>query len=161
MTERLHAPWTEQQVAALNAFQRSGVMRPFTCEMPHRLHQTLIAEPDGWHCPDEQCDYRQTWAHAFMAEPLDGLVVWSRRGEAPRPDPMAAELKRVRRQLRDTEDELAQARRHIEELTSRREAVRIHEAIVRIPAQPPDPAEACGEYLYERPIRDVPTGGVL
>lgn len=70
------------------------------------------------------------------------------------PIALAAELKRKDELLRATEDELAQARQRIAELSSRLEALRIHEAIVRIPAQPPDDG-LCGEYLYERPIRDV------
>lgn len=66
----VYAPWTEDEVVALNAFQRSGRMHPFTCGGEHPLHQTLIAERDGWHCPDEECSYTQDWAHAFMADSL-------------------------------------------------------------------------------------------
>ena len=65
----INAPWTPEQVAALNAFQRSGRMHPFTCSARHPMHQTLVAEPDGWVCPDDACDYRQKWAHSFMADP--------------------------------------------------------------------------------------------
>ncbi len=69
MLDLIHAPWSPVQVAALNRVQRSGRMHPFTCGASHPLHVTLIAETDGWHCPDEACDYRQNWAHAFMADP--------------------------------------------------------------------------------------------
>lgn len=84
------------------------------------------------------------------------------------PIALAAELKRKDQLLRETETQLGQERRRTADLTQqltaallRIQALQVHEAIVRIPAQPPDPGEACGEYLYERPIKDVPTGGVL
>lgn len=69
MLDLIHSPWSPLQVATLNRCQRSGLMHPFTCASAHPLHQTLIAETDGWHCPDETCDYRQDWAHSFMADP--------------------------------------------------------------------------------------------
>lgn len=89
-------------------------------------------------------------------------------------DPIAVELAKARRDLRATEDQLGQARRRVSEVAAenmalrrrlavaeaRVQALEIHEAITRIPAQPPDP-DACGEYLYEKPIRDVTTGGLL
>jgi hypothetical protein len=67
MTEHLKTPWTEQQVAALNEYQRSGRFHPFTCGHDS-THDALVATPEGWVCPD--CDYRQDWAHAFMADPF-------------------------------------------------------------------------------------------
>lgn len=70
---QIHAPWTPAQVAALNAFQKSGRMHPFTCGGEHAPGlPRLVARADGWHCSDpygEGCDYRQYWAHAFMARP--------------------------------------------------------------------------------------------
>jgi hypothetical protein len=73
MTDKIRPPWTPQQVAALNGFQRRGGMHPFTCVHEHAgPAPTLVARPDGWHCPGTYtapCDYRQDWAHAFMAEP--------------------------------------------------------------------------------------------
>lgn len=62
------APWTAEQVQALNAFQRSRVMlHPFTCGGDHCVgeERVLVATPGGWVCPS--CTYRQDWAHAFMA----------------------------------------------------------------------------------------------
>jgi len=70
MTDQICAPWTPGQVAALNRFQAEGGMHPFTCGNDHAtgaLH--LVAQEDGWHCWLPDCDYRQDWAHAFMAEP--------------------------------------------------------------------------------------------
>jgi hypothetical protein len=63
--EQLRAPWTDDQVAALNAYQHTGYFHPFTCGNDS-THRVLVATPTGWICED--CDYRQDWAHAFMAE---------------------------------------------------------------------------------------------
>jgi hypothetical protein len=71
MTDLIHAPWTAEQVTALNAFQHHGRMHPFTCGATHASGQSpvLVATNSGWVCPDPQCVYRQDWAHAFMAAP--------------------------------------------------------------------------------------------
>ena len=70
MTDKIHAPWTPEQVAALNRFQQYGGMHPFTCGRDHHgTNVVLMARPDGWHCSDPACGYRQDWAHAFMANP--------------------------------------------------------------------------------------------
>lgn len=70
----VRAPWTHHQVASLNAYQASGVFHPFTCgnddcpgteDDDEPGHAALIAHEDGWQCP--ACDYRQDWAHAFIA----------------------------------------------------------------------------------------------
>jgi len=64
---KIYAPFTPEQVAALNRWQQRGDFHPFTC--PHRVDGeaiNLVAEPGGWRCP--ACDYRQDWAHDFMAE---------------------------------------------------------------------------------------------
>ena len=74
----LEAPWTAEQVDALNDYQRNGHFHPFTCggdrnNDEHRAaylsrgdrdHGLLIATQAGWRCP--ACDYQQSWAHAFM-----------------------------------------------------------------------------------------------
>jgi hypothetical protein len=76
MTETIAPPWTQEQVDALNAYQKAGRFHPFTCadrDMPgHSDHGdgdigVLVATKDGWICRD--CDYQQAWAHAFMADP--------------------------------------------------------------------------------------------
>lgn len=67
MSEKVFAPWSEQQVAALNAFQRAGQMHPFTCGA-ERCSEVLTAVRMGWICDRLACYYRQNWAHAFMAE---------------------------------------------------------------------------------------------
>lgn len=66
----LHAPWTPEQVGALNLAQRSGGMHPLSCGGDHpRDLPTLIATRDGWTCPDDDCTFTQPWAYAFMTEP--------------------------------------------------------------------------------------------
>jgi hypothetical protein len=71
MTEKIRAPWTPEQVAALNAFQQRGGMHPFTCGHEHPAHPDAVLEatPKGWRCFVLGCEYEQDWAHAFMADP--------------------------------------------------------------------------------------------
>ena len=64
--EPLLVPWTAEQVDALNRWQRAGIVHEFTCPRDHEGDRTLVATRDGWICC--HCDYRQDWAHAFMAE---------------------------------------------------------------------------------------------
>lgn len=88
------APWTEEQVAALNRWQASGLMHPYTCQRcrdadtqakvaryeaagrPDRFdwrvtpEHALVATIDGWTC--ETCGYTQDWASAVMlADPAE------------------------------------------------------------------------------------------
>lgn len=76
---QVFAPWTDEQVAALNAYQRKSGWHPFTCgndrtDEAHLKYQKehggdwgeLVATRDGWICP--ACDYTQSWATAFMIE---------------------------------------------------------------------------------------------
>lgn len=62
---RLDAPWTDEQVAALNLYQQRGEMHPFTCGICGAM---LYATNNGWVCDDPKCGYTQTWAHDFMAQ---------------------------------------------------------------------------------------------
>lgn len=67
MSGKITAPWTPEQVDALNAYQRLGYVHEFTC--PHgENHQDriLVATASGWRC--RWCDYTQDWAHDFMAD---------------------------------------------------------------------------------------------
>jgi hypothetical protein len=83
---QIKAPWTDEQVATLNAYQKPPSMyHPFTCgsldhprieEVPFgefEKGRTLIATNNGWHCPT--CPYVQDWAWDFMFTPLGK---WSR-----------------------------------------------------------------------------------
>ena len=57
------APWTDDQVNSLNAYQESAYCHPFTCR-----HGILEATKDGWCCPyfNEECS--QDWAHSWMVD---------------------------------------------------------------------------------------------
>jgi hypothetical protein len=63
---QVHAPFTPEQVASLNAFQSDGRMHDFTCCNPHSGSRSLIATETGWICA--RCDYTQTWAYDWMAD---------------------------------------------------------------------------------------------
>lgn len=67
---KIYAPFTLEQVVALNRWQIRGNVHPFTC--PTRAADgtavDLVAEAEGWRCP--ACDYRQNWAHDFMVPPV-------------------------------------------------------------------------------------------
>jgi hypothetical protein len=68
----IRAPFTPEQVEALNRYQQGGWMHPFTCgRCRDRLgggpyQRSLVATEAGWVC--ETCDYTQDWAHPFMVE---------------------------------------------------------------------------------------------
>ena len=76
MSAKITPPWSPGQVEALNLYQRRSPMHPFTCpDRDDGNHAVLdgefdfgilVATPSGWICPD--CDYRQEWAHNWMAE---------------------------------------------------------------------------------------------
>jgi hypothetical protein len=68
----IEAPWTGEQVDALNVFQRHGKVHPFTCGNDHLWDRVLVATSNGWICC--HCEYTQKWALAIMAEPLDPLI---------------------------------------------------------------------------------------
>jgi hypothetical protein len=67
---KVTAPFTPEQVESLNGYQSALLFHPFTCrhrdDGKHTDEAVLIASTDGWQCPC--CDYRQDWAHAFMAD---------------------------------------------------------------------------------------------
>jgi hypothetical protein len=67
--EMIKAPFTAEQVEALNQYQKSGKFHPFTC--PGNLsdcakHRDLIATTAGWVCACGK--YQQYWAHESMME---------------------------------------------------------------------------------------------
>jgi hypothetical protein len=74
MAETIKAPWTPEQVTALNEFQESEFVHPFTCGGNNRDEKhldgegVLVATIYGWVCPF--CDYEQDWAHEFMTRPV-------------------------------------------------------------------------------------------
>lgn len=67
------APFTEDEVNALNWFQQHANVHPFTCWKGHTLRATIF----GWICPQKQCDdFTQNWAYSFMVarNPLGQVV---------------------------------------------------------------------------------------
>jgi len=66
--EPVQAPWTADQVASLNTYQRAGVMHPFTGERQANGDETiLIATTEGW-ITAVGGPVVQTWAHSWMAD---------------------------------------------------------------------------------------------
>lgn len=110
MSETITAPWTRKQVAALNEFQLSGLMHPFTCrrrdEHP-RNEGVLIATRAGWRCPAYGCRYEQDWAHAFMA---DRDALRRMRSDTPVQCPPEHEIAELRDQLTALQRKLGAAR---------------------------------------------------
>lgn len=74
------APFTDDQVTSLNGYQQAGLFHPFTCGNDSS-HELLVATAAGWQCPS--CDYRQNWAHDWMAD-NGWQEVLRRRQEEPR-----------------------------------------------------------------------------
>lgn len=64
------APWSYEQVAALNTWQRTDHVHPFTCPYPHAVPMALEATINGWVCPARACGHTQSWAYDFMFEPI-------------------------------------------------------------------------------------------
>lgn len=69
MSDQIKAPFTPEQVAALQFYQDSGVFHPFTCgnreNHPPEMYR-LTPTVRGWIC--QFCDYTQDWAHSMMAD---------------------------------------------------------------------------------------------
>jgi hypothetical protein len=58
----VRAPWSAQQVNALNDYQARDDVHEYTCVNDHdEESRILIATEQGWVCPS--CDYKQDWAH--------------------------------------------------------------------------------------------------
>lgn len=85
--DRVTAPFTNEQVDALNKWQRLGYVHPFTCcsHETCKKHEyavgTLTATTEGWVCPCGK--YTQDWAHSYMADeaqhPADPFAAWRKR----------------------------------------------------------------------------------
>lgn len=70
-TPPLRAPFSPTQVEALNRWQATRRVHPFTCGNrenhpldPEGDYGVLVATESGWVC--RHCDYTQSWAHDFM-----------------------------------------------------------------------------------------------
>lgn len=65
---RLDAPWTQEQVDAINRYQRGEaeiVFHEFTCK--EHSDVPLHACSSELYCPTPNCSYRQEWVHDWMA----------------------------------------------------------------------------------------------
>jgi hypothetical protein len=62
---RIEAPFTPEQVEALNAWQELGFVHPFTCGT---CSNDLVAREEGWYCPTDGCGFTQSWAESYMAD---------------------------------------------------------------------------------------------
>lgn len=60
MSDIIYAPWTDKQVEALNFYQKSGRLHPYTCGGGGGPCSgvDLVATNNGWVCP--QCGRLQT-----------------------------------------------------------------------------------------------------
>ncbi len=85
MKSEVFAPFSPDQVEALNAYQKLGYVHPYTCG---RCLAKLVAKADGWHCTAPGCTYTQQWAHAYTADKL--------KHPNPPPVPKYQKLKRKR-----------------------------------------------------------------
>lgn len=66
-TGKVTAPWSDEEIDALNHYQRSGLFHEFACVETHKgLDRTLVATRAGWICL--HCGYTQDWAHRFMLD---------------------------------------------------------------------------------------------
>lgn len=68
--EKSYAPWTQEQIVNLNAYQMNRHFHPMTCPRKEEHppiegeRGRLLATHYGLVCP--HCSYSQNWAHAFM-----------------------------------------------------------------------------------------------
>jgi len=60
------APWTTEEVKALNQYQKLNPTHAFICSEQHDKESVLVATEDGWICPIVGCYYARDWAEDFM-----------------------------------------------------------------------------------------------
>jgi len=77
MTKKIiEAPFTDEQVEAINLYQKNGVFHPYTCggnrtDGKHLDGEgILVATKEGLKCP--YCDYTQNWVNGDTAN--KGLI---------------------------------------------------------------------------------------
>jgi hypothetical protein len=61
--ELVKAPWTDEQIKALEEYQTDGRFHPYTCGSNHKGLRILTPTKDGWVC--KYCEYKQDWCHSF------------------------------------------------------------------------------------------------
>lgn len=74
----VYAPWTEEQVTALNRYQANPYRHPYTCGNEH-VKTVLVATISGWDCPFCH-QWVQNWASNFLfQEPTpEEIRLWER-----------------------------------------------------------------------------------
>ena len=65
MSDKVFAPFTDEQVASINAYQAYDICCPFCCADRDCL-AVLQATPGGMVCP--RCGSRREWVYWFMAD---------------------------------------------------------------------------------------------
>ncbi|UZF94828.1 hypothetical protein [Bosea sp. NBC_00550] len=106
MAEKRTAPWTDEQVAALNLFQVENSVhllcggdrtddahRAYQAEHGGKLGQ-LVAIKDGLVCP--VCGYRLQWAHGFWLPPPPSSPATPSEGQIIEPDDYGEYLRKER-----------------------------------------------------------------
>jgi hypothetical protein len=166
-TDLIYAPWTDEQVTALNGFQHHGRMHPFTCGAVHSSGRSpiLVATPAEWICPDPSCDYAQDWAHAFMADPAapvaapptgqayaEAVQYWfdaatERRAERDR---LRAVVARVAQMANAWEQQLPEVIRTPAVVSALRAALEAADDPSRLAAETPGPETQGGAHPAER-----------
>lgn len=74
---QIYSPWSAGQVDALNRWQQTPTVHPFTCGNTHPGDNRLFATQQGWRCP--HCDWKQDWAWEFMTVPPPRISVRATR----------------------------------------------------------------------------------
>jgi hypothetical protein len=62
----IRAPWTDEQVQRLNAWQELPYVHEYTCGVDSS--HSLVATTGGWVCMVDDCPYTQHWALSLSAE---------------------------------------------------------------------------------------------
>ncbi len=65
MSNKITAPWTEEQVETLQKYQENSCVHPYTCE----CGELLVPTTDEWEC--EVCSYTQNWFWEYSLEIAD------------------------------------------------------------------------------------------
>lgn len=66
------APWTDEQVENIRAWQGSTFLHGFTC--PRHSERQLTPTRLGLVCDAAGCAYRQEWVPTLMTRPPDGVA---------------------------------------------------------------------------------------
>ena len=89
MNDIVRAPWTSEQVQALNTAQEHGTRPPRICGA--EVHASgrsplLDATHTGWICPDPACAYTQDWEWRSTLDYAAGIRAAARQASGQKPD---------------------------------------------------------------------------